>query len=155
MRSVLSICATLVLIAALAQPVSAQDFTASATYGDISLSSGFTPDPVTRSLTAGGGTDVNVGSCTYGYVANRPDFKLHYQAGSTFPLYIYATSDRDITLLVNTPDGRWVCNDDGYTGLNPLLYFSQPLSGRYDIWVGTYSDGMQPAQLYISELNPN
>lgn len=156
MRAIFSACTSLFLLAFLAVPsVSAQDFNASSTYGEISLNSGFTPDPHTRSLTAGGSRQVDVGSCGYGYVADRPDFKLHYEAGSTFPLYIYAMSDYDVTLLVNTPDGRWVCDDDGYTGLNPLLFFSQPMSGRYDIWVGTYGDEMRSATLYISELNPN
>lgn len=156
MRTALFSVALLALLAVGSTDVQAQNLSAAATYGDIRLSSGFTPDPYTRSLTAGGSIDVGVtSSCSYGQVANAPDFKLYYDAGTTFPLYIYATSSSDITLLVNTPSGRWVCSDDDYTGLNPLLYFSSPESGRYDIWVGTYGSDMAPATLYISELDPS
>ena len=152
-KSLLS--AALLAFCVVSADAQAQDVSAPANFGDITLSSGFSPDPSTHTLTAGGSISVNMGSCNYGNVSSRPDFKLFYTAGSTFPLYIYATSSSDITLLVNTPSGQWVCNDDGYTGLNPMLYFASPESGRYDIWVGTFSDDMSSATLYISELNPN
>ena len=57
------------------------------------------------------------------------------------------------TLLVNAPDGSWYCNDDS-NGLNPMVSWSSPRSGQYDIWIGTYGSGsgMASATLTISEL---
>ena len=75
-----------------------------------------------------------------------------YTAGD-FDLYISATADRDATLIVNAPDGSWWCDDDSAGDLNPGLVFDNPQSGRYDIWVGTYSEGpAADATLHISEL---
>ena len=80
------------------------------------------------------------------------ELRLDYTAG-TFPLTIYAQSDADTTLLINLPDGTWVANDDGpNTGLNPLLRFPNPQSGRYDIWVGTIGKDNAKAKLKITEL---
>ncbi|CAN5889898.1 peptidase S1 [soil metagenome] len=138
-----------------AVPADAQNLSLSPTYGDIRLSAGFTPDPRSYSLTAGGSRAVNMGACDYGFVANAPDFNFYYTAGSTFPLYIWASANRDLTLLINTPDGRWYCDDDSGNGLDPMMYFANPQSGLYNIWVGTYTSDMSPATLYVSELNPN
>ena len=44
-------------------------------------------------------------------------------------------------------------DDDGGNGFNPSLSFGSPMSGRYEIWVGTYgSTDTARAQLHISEL---
>jgi hypothetical protein len=129
----------------------AQDTGAAPTYGSVQLSSGFTPDPYSVSLTAGGSVDASrLGSSCRGKIANAPDFDLYYTPGS-FPLTIYATSDADTTLVVNTPSNQWYCIDD-VNGMNPSITFSSPESGLYDIWVGTYADSLQDATLYITEL---
>ena len=54
---------------------------------------------------------------------------------------------------MNAPDGRWYCNDDA-NGLNPQVWWSNPMSGQYDIWIGTYGSGsgMASSTLTISEL---
>jgi hypothetical protein len=151
----------LVLVAAVlggvlcASPMVAQDVNANSVYGDIHLAAGFTPDPVSRTITAGGAIPVSVSAaCDYGWVGDAPDVKLFYEAGSDFSLYIYAESDDDVILLINLPDGSWVCDDDSHTGLDPLARFSIPLSGRYDIWVGTFGEELVPARLFISEIRP-
>ena len=55
-------------------------------------------------------------------------------------------------MIVNGPNGDWVCNDD-QDGLNPGVVFQNPSSGVYDIWVGSYWEGTDmDAQLFISEL---
>ncbi|WP_420430638.1 hypothetical protein [Hyphobacterium sp.] len=128
-----------------------------ANYGSRSLQTGFTPDPLNIPISAGGDVDVReVGpdGC-WGYATAAPDFELSYAAGSTFDLYLSATSERDTVMIVNGPDGNWYCNDDGSEGLNPGLRFENPQSGVYDIWVGTYSSsaGTPPATLHISELD--
>jgi hypothetical protein len=132
--------------------VFAQDTSADPNYGTLSLSAGFQPDPRVVSLTAGGGISASSASsgCP-GYIANAPDVRLYYTSGA-FPLKILVDSAADTTLVVNAPNGRWYCDDDSGNGSNPLLAFSSPQSGRYEIWVGTYSNsGYASADLYISE----
>jgi hypothetical protein len=124
------------------------------TYGSANLSSGFLPDPYTVSLTAGGSISAwGLGNGTAGNVANPPDFDLYYNAGG-YTLYIYVVSASDTTLVINTPDGQWVGNDD-YDGFNPAVVFTNPRSGLYDIWVGTFGSSMASATLYISEMPPS
>lgn len=130
---------------------------AAPTYGTINLSAGFTPDPYLRSISAGGADEVGLGGseCT-GYIhAAAPDLDLNYQAGG-YQLAIYAKADTDITLIVNAADGRWYCSDD-YSGTNPAIVFSNPPSGNYNIWIGTYRPSSSPlpeSVLYISEMEP-
>ena len=151
MKSVRTIAAVSMLVAAL--PAAAQDFDADPNYGAIALRSGFTPDPHRINLRAGGNLSAQSisGSCR-GSITNAPDVRLTFSAGS-LPLIISVNSGVDTTLVVNGPDGQWHCNDDA-NGVNPVLRFNNPQSGRYEIWVGTYSSGAtQPATLSISEIN--
>jgi len=122
------------------------------TYGQVKLKAGFTPDPYTKQVEAGGPIETNLGGVK-AWVAKAPDFKLFYTAGN-FPLTIHVECNEDTTLLINLPDGKWIANDDGRNnGLNPLLRFEKPQSGRYDIWVGTFrKGGTPPAKLLITEL---
>ena len=60
----------------------------------------------------------------------------------------------DTTLLVNRPDGSWVCNDDDLGDGNPVLVITSAADGLYDIWVGTYGASNTNATLYISEIDP-
>ncbi|MXO72188.1 peptidase S1 [Alteraurantiacibacter buctensis] len=138
---------------ALTTQAAAQDTSARPTYDTVNLSAGFPNDPYSVSLSSGGSIDAsNIGSPCRGFVANAPDVRLNYDSGS-LPLYIYANSDSDTTLVVNAPDGQWYCDDDSNGGLNPQVTFLKPQSGQYDIWVGTYSGSdLRPATLYISEL---
>ena len=43
------------------------------------------------------------------------------------------------TLIVNGPTGAWFCADDTYGTLDPTIDITDPGSGAYDIWVGSYS----------------
>ena len=140
-------------LALVAGTAAAQDVSGTPTYGARTLSSGFTPDPLTVAVRSGGGIDVsqNLNNCS-GWIARAPDFRLNYTAG-TLPLYISAASNADVTLVVNTPDGRWYCDDDSGEGLNPFVSFPKPQSGQYDIWIGTYGrNTVEDARLSISEL---
>jgi len=148
-RSLIAGAAALLLVAPAAQ---AQDTAAPATYGSIRLNSGFTPDPHSVSLTAGGSIDAStIGSPCTGSIARAPDYELTYTAGS-LPLYIYATASSDTTLVVNGPDGQWYCDDDSNGGTNPQVTFNTPASGTYDIWVGTFGGGTASATLNITEV---
>jgi len=141
-------------VAILASAALAQDYRLNPIYQNISLSGGFTPDPYVINLQSGGvnNTAQTLGGSCRGYVATAPDVRLNFRAGS-LPLIISVNSGSDTTLVINGPDGRWYCNDDGGNGLNPSVRWNSPMSGQYDIWVGTYgSSGNANAQLHISEL---
>lgn len=130
------------------------DYSASPSYGTVTLSAGFEPDPRVISLQSGGGIPAsNISASCSGFIAGAPDVRLNYQAGG-YPLILSVASSSDTTLVVNGPDGSWYCDDDGgVNGLNPSLRFGAPRSGQYDIWVGTYGSGeFQAARLHISEV---
>lgn len=132
----------------------AQNISATPTYGDVHLSGGFLPDPHVVELIAGGGVDVARGSCTYGRVANAPDVDFYYEGNDRRTLYIFAVSESDTMLLINTPNGTWTCDDDSYGDLDPILVIRNAPSGLYNIWVGTYGTDTAPARLFISEIDP-
>lgn len=133
---------------------SAQDFTEPPSFGSVNLQAGFSPDPHYRNLTAGGDirAETRFSSCR-GSIAYAPDYSVYYTAGS-LPLIFTVDSDRDTTLVINGPNAQWYCDDDGaQSPLNPMVRFNNPQSGRYDVWVGTYSEGAGvPATLFVSEL---
>ena len=134
---------------------SAQDISAEPTYGTVGLASGFVPDPHVVELTAGGSVDASSvdGNCA-GFIADAPDVDFNFEAGS-LPLHFTATSEGDTTLVINQPDGSWICNDDADGTFNPRISLDSPQSGLYNIWVGSYSAGEMPAaSLAISELPP-
>lgn len=146
---------TMVVLGAIALGASAQNYGYAPTYGSVRLSGGFTPDPHTVSLQAGGGIDVSnsIGGSCVGMISDAPDYRVSYSP-SSYPLIISVSSGSDTTLVVNAPDGRWYCDDDSGQGNNPSVRFNSPQSGQYDIWVGTYSSGSNPrAVLNISEVN--
>ena len=155
MKRTLTVVLSLLMVLTAAYPagsVFAQDISASPTFGTLSLSAGFQPDPTFVSLTAGGGIYAGAMSNCRGYIANSPDVRLLYTSGS-FPLIISVDSASDTTLVVNAPNGSWYCDDDSGEGTNPSIRFSSPLGGRYEIWVGTYSStGYASANLSISEI---
>ena len=124
------------------------------TYGRVTLEERFLPDPHEVSLTAGGDIEVDVGVCNYGYVARNPDVDFYYTTSGEVDLYLYVIGAEDTTLLVNQPDGRWVCDDDDLGDSNPVVVIPAAANGLYNIWVGTYSAANTDATLYISEIDP-
>jgi len=127
-------------------------------YGSVSLEEGFIPDPHAVSIQAGGQVDVGAqgyGSSCTGYASQSPDFQFNW-SGGTEDLRVYFESDdgQDATLIINTSSGEWLCNDDANSDtLNPEVALSGQAEGRFDVWVGRYSQsGLIPGTLYISEL---
>jgi hypothetical protein len=152
MTSLVRSLAAVAALACLAAPAYAQvNTSANGTYGQVQLNSGFTPDPHSVTVTAGGDVDAStVSSDCVGRIARRADYSLNYRAGQ-LPLIISATSENDTTLAVRAPNGTWFCNDDGQD-LNPVVRIESPRSGRYQIWVGTFNQDTAPAVLNISEI---
>ncbi|MGE0785108.1 MAG: hypothetical protein AB7S26_05420 [Sandaracinaceae bacterium] len=109
-----------------------------ATFRSVSMTS--MSDPVTIEITSGGSFDVRsletAPSCR-GSVMLRPDAIVRL----TDPppsMRIAVRAAGDTTLVVHTPDDRWLCDDDSGGGVNPALLVEHPLEGQYDVWVGSY-----------------
>ena len=129
----------------------AQDPDLKATYGEVELKAGFNPDPHLVKVFAGGSIETEKGGFKH-FIAKAPDFRLVYEAGK-YSLFLRADSKDDTTLLVKTPDGTWIVDDDSGGNNNPMIKFASPKSGRYEIWVGTIEKGGTPAAtLSISEI---
>ncbi len=154
MRKGIAILSALLVLAAAAF-VGAQNFNADPLYGSLTLSSGFSPDPSTVTVTAGGTTNASTlglpAGCVGMIAAEQPDVRVNYTAGDVFPLSFKVENAVDTTLLVNAPDASWHCNDDT-NGTNPLVRFDNPQSGQYDIWVGTYGTDTASVVLQVTEL---
>ena len=135
------------------------DYSLPPNYGEVTLASGFTPDPASVSITSGGPVNVatlGLGGACSGYATSAPDFELSYTSGSFSLLRFYFESSGDTTLIINGPTGQWYCVDDSFGTLNPTIDFQNPSSGVYDIWVGSYASGeLIPGVLYITEVSGN
>lgn len=131
------------------------DHTAEPLFARIELAEDFLPDPFNIDLLAGGAEDLGmlVGHGCVGWVnAGQPDVVVSYAAGE-YPLFMFVTAADDTTLAVRDPLGRWHCNDDAFGyGFNPGVEFTDPASGDYAIWVGTYAGEPVDAVLTISEI---
>ncbi len=123
----------------------ALDFSQEPEFGEVTLSSGFYPNIFEREIIAGGSNRVDhIGYDCVGFAATKPDFRLqwHGDTNELFFMFFADNDSEDATLVINTPDGNWHCNDDAFDGtLNPAIVFSAPLTGQYDIWVGSYHEG--------------
>ncbi|MGQ0531753.1 MAG: hypothetical protein ACT4OF_03565 [Caulobacteraceae bacterium] len=155
MTSIGRVLAAAAVVTLMAAPAYAQQINSRAlgTFGQVSLRSGFTPDPHTTSVNAGGPIDVStVSDRCAGFIAERPSFTLNYRAGD-LPLYVGVVADADTTLVVRGPNRQYMCDDDSGDDLNPVISWDNPRSGRYQIWVGRFGTGdLVPAQLIISEI---
>jgi hypothetical protein len=155
LRIVAAIAAAAVVLSA--GVAAAQNWQGAPNYGSIRLSAGFTPDPHEVALVAGGNINARqtLGAACAGFISENPDYDLYWTAtGNGLPLVISADSQVDTTLVVRTPSGEWLCEDDGgFNGMNPGMRIDNAQSGLYDIWVGTYGGGTARATLRISELS--
>jgi C1A family cysteine protease len=123
------------------------------TSGSIALKAGFLPDPVKKSVKAGGPVKTNLGNVST-HVAKAPNLNLQYTQGAT-TLTITVNSAADTTLLVKMPDGTWAADDDSGGNLKPMLRFHAPRSGQYEIWVGTFGVAEANAEIVITERDPH
>ena len=150
MKKILGLAAVAVLVSA---PAVAQDFSRSPSFGTVNLSAGFTPDPRTVEVVAGGTIDASrTASGCNGRIANAPDVRVNWNGGGSLPLIFRTRSGSDTTLVINGPDGRWHCDDDSGGGLNARVIFRNAPAGQYDVWIGTFGDQTAPATLVITEI---
>jgi serine protease Do len=137
-------------------PAGGLDFSLAPNYGEQNLSAGFTPDPFEQTITSGGSVNAAyLGSGCQGFATSAPDFRLRWSGTSSRLriMFVATEATQDTTIIVNAADGSWRCNDDS-GGLNPMVEFTNPTAGTYDIWVGSYSSGtFVPGTLRITELD--
>jgi hypothetical protein len=129
--------------------------------GEVSLVTGFTPDPYTTTITGGGTTDVSkltLGSASgcVGFATKAPTFSLNWTGPSSqLRIFSIAMTGADTTMVVRDPAGNWYCNDDsGDISLDPMIDIFNAGTGQYDIWLGSHtSGGGDSATLYVTELS--
>ena len=147
------------------QPTAIPDFTTldynlESNYGGIQLEAGFPEDPHVVEMVSGATEDAfvdiastSLGEDCLGYATPQPDYKIRFTGDSEgLRVFFYSTQEEgDTTLVINLPDGSWLCNDDS-SGFNPLIDILDPMEGQYDIWVGSYSPNENiPGYLVITE----
>ena len=126
-------------------------------YGSTDLEGVFEPDPFSVELVSGGNLAVRsmgIGSRCVGYAMARPDYIVRYTEPAEAMRFSVRANGGDTTLVVHTPDGRWLCDDDSGRGNNPMIDLPAPPAGSYDIWVGSYRvEQNLRADLMISARN--
>lgn len=126
-------------------------------FGDVTISSNFSPDPLVVRGMSGGSVDASnmagqketaTGLCT-GFVDQKPNHTLVLKTKFDY-LKLLVQSPGDTTMIVSGPGGVW-CNDD-FDGKNPGMV-GEWLPGTYKIWVGSYDkDKYFPYTLQITEV---
>lgn len=130
------------------------DMSSAATFGEIILRSGFTPDPHQIEMTAGGNIQAaQIDSSCTGFIAASPDYEVTYRDAGSYPLSFTFNGRGDTTLMINAPDGSWHCDDDSAGNNNPRVVFRDAMDGVYDVWVGSYGSDMIGGTLSISEVD--
>lgn len=82
--------------------------------------------------------------------AARPTARVRYSGGGRLTAYVTAP-DSDPVLVVRTPEGRWLCDDDSGEGLNPAISVEGAASGEYAVWAGSFR-GMARAEAPTADL---
>jgi hypothetical protein len=124
-------------------------------FGSATLESGFSPDPYTVDVEAGGSVDTAKFSPACGTTSYHPAFVLDWETGdvpgSFLRIFFTPDDEADTTLLVHTPEGEWLCEDDSAygKGTDPVLDLPSAAAGEYAIWVGT-QQGKTSAQGSLS-----
>lgn len=117
-----------------ALPVAAQDINLPATFGVADVASGFAEQSVT--IQAGGDIQASdLGEECGGFIADAPDYVVNYSGDQG--LFIQAFSEQDTTMVVQTPGGEILCNDDS-DELNPAIRTASGETGTFYVWVGTF-----------------
>lgn len=78
-------------------------------FGNVRLVAGFTPDPFTRRITAGGTHDIGrcLGTSWTGRVSAAPDIDFYWSGGNLTLTIAAEINSADAVLVINGPDGTW------------------------------------------------
>lgn len=94
-----------------------------------------------RSMRVTASGDTALSSCGFtgrGFVNATPTLSLLLSDMAGYDLVLDVESECDSNLLVNTPSGQWLFDDDSAGHLDPRLTVPGGQDGRVDIWLGTY-----------------
>ena len=130
-------------------------------FGARSIAPGFAPDPMRINVVSGGTVDISRtghGAACTGFATTQPDFNFTLTGTSAF-LRVYVDrvqQNKDTTLVINTANGQWICNDDSNGGTNPAVDLTNAGPGLYNVWIGSYQSGVQArGRLNVTELASN
>ncbi len=133
----------LALMLVMAAGVSAQDepldVAASPNFAAVYLEAGFPLDPYLVRVESSGTVDAAtvLEECS-GVIPAVPDVVVNW-SGEADQLTFFVYSDTDPTLLIVTPSGNILCNDDySLDTLNPVVSIPSPEAGSYAVFVGAY-----------------
>lgn len=119
------------------------------TRATVDLRAGFILDPYLLPMIGAG--DVAAGDVLEGcngFVNAVPNAVFNW-SGEAERLAFFGYSDSDPVLVVQLPDGSFVCNDDaGLNTVDPLVVVEDPAEGAYKVHFGTARAG-QPALGYL------
>jgi hypothetical protein len=104
----------------------------------INFAAGIPLDPFFISLQGGGPVDASTldKSCV-GWTPAAPSVVFDFQGAASERLKLFMYSDHDPTLVVKTPDGKFVCNDNtNPLLLDPTVTIEKPKLGTYSVWAG-------------------
>jgi hypothetical protein len=89
-----------------------------------------------------------------GYISETPDLVFTVPENEK-DLFVFFEGDGDGTLVIATPDGEFLCNDDvAYNhNHNPLVFIEDPASGEYKVFVGRVeTDVPIKGKLIVTEI---
>jgi hypothetical protein len=134
-----------------AQTVVVQQGGVASNFGQVTLHPGFTPDPhIVEGRSGGGEAAAARDRRCRGYITGMPDHLVRLEGNFNY-LRIMAAAADDVTLVVQTPSGTYLCDDDS-EGRNPIVE-GRFVGGQYLVWVGSYTAGVNSAyRLGFSEL---
>jgi hypothetical protein len=112
----------------------------SASLFTMDLDAGLPLDPTFVSVQAGGSVDANLfSSQCVGFINAQPVVTVKLANPAPYA-EVFFMSDSDPTLVVLTPDGQLLCNDDWHKDvLDPAVQLTDAAAGVYRIWVGSYA----------------
>jgi hypothetical protein len=118
----------------------------------LNLTAGYAMDPFLVSIEGGGTIDASdLGEGCSGYVNAAPALTLDWEGEADFAEFFYL-SDHDPVMVIETPSGEFLCNDDANEQLlDPVIELPNPEQGVYNVWVGTFDEGQRfPGILVIT-----
>jgi len=152
----IAILALLMATAALAQDSETADEDAPAAYITLNLDAGNPLDPFLVSVNGGGdvAADTFADGCS-GYVTAAPTVTLNWTGEADF-VESFFYSDHDPVLVIETPDGEFLCNDDANAQLlDPVVQIDEPAPGQYNIWVGAANEGYLLPGILVLTTRPD
>ena len=135
--------------------VQAADPFGDSTLATVDLGAGFILDPYFLRVIGGGDVPASeIDEACSGFVDEDPNVVLNW-SGETEALTIFVYSDSDPVLVIETPEGEILCNDDlDQVVLDPAITLEDPAEGEYHIHVGSFkADEPALGYLVITEMD--